>query len=116
MTRCPNTTTPRQHLGRKRYRLARREMRCVLEEGHTGPCAMEPLPSVGTTLALTNATHTRESHNAEIELHGRCSVMTCEWPATPVTTQLEPGPQTPEQIAAGDARYREMLRRKYGHR
>ncbi len=42
MTRCPDAYKPTQHRGKRRYRLAGRTMRCVLEEGHEVAHVYEP--------------------------------------------------------------------------
>lgn len=98
MNRCPNTTTPRQHLGRKRYRLARREMRCVREEGHEGPCAWEPAP-------LQVVPDARVAEIASDPLYAAPHEVAA------LAKEVAKA-RTPEQIAASDARYREMLRRR----
>lgn len=92
--RCAQTTTPTQYRGRARYRFARRTLRCVLKEGHAGPCAFE-------------LTAQKDPHGAGPSL--RTSR------ATPDSQERLALTRTPEQIAAADARYREHMRRKRGH-
>ena len=43
MSRCPATGRPHQFSGRAKYWLASKVMQCILEAGHAGPCAMEPI-------------------------------------------------------------------------
>lgn len=95
MTRCPKTARPRQFRGRARYGFAGVTFQCVLEAGHTGPCGMEPVTTVGIDRSGPGGDETVavEMRGARVER---------------VLRML----QTPEQIAAGDARYREHLRRK----
>jgi hypothetical protein len=40
--KCPYFKKPRQWRGRKRYNLASRTLRCILDKWHAGPCALEP--------------------------------------------------------------------------
>lgn len=84
--RCPNTARPSQFRGRARYRFAGVTFQCVLEAGHAGPCGMEPVyVEPGPPLTQTELAKVPERRWA---------------------------PQIPEQIAASDARYRDMLRRR----
>lgn len=91
MTRCPNTHRPIQWRGKKKYALAGRTLQCVREAGHGGPCAWEPVGS-----SVTFPLDIPGLNALDQAMNGR----------------PEPKPQTPEQIAAGDARYREMLLRR----
>lgn len=91
MTRCPNTHRPIQWRGKRKYSLAGRTLQCVREVGHGGPCAWEPV------------------YDAEWVRN------TPQVPTAPAVVKVIDDvfvPQTPEQIAAGDARYREMLLRR----
>lgn len=97
MTRCPKTARPSQFRGRARYRFAGVTFQCVLEAGHAGPCGMEPLP-------------TPVDVNVMAAQHDRA--MSAGIAANLTQDSLAFTPQTPEQIAAGDARYREHLRRR----
>lgn len=89
--RCPTEKTWRQGRGPSDPRRGTIHQ-CVLESGHPGPCAMEPTRRISPGYVRIQAEADARADKA-------------------LDAVLKP--QTPEQIAAGDARYREHLRRKY---
>lgn len=84
--RCPKTARPSQFRGRAKYRFAGVTLQCVLEEGHAGPCGMEPLP--------------------------QAPIAKVDRVIDAVLTERPVKVWSKEEIAAADERYREHLRRK----
>lgn len=81
-------------------------MRCVREEGHEGPCAWEPAPTMTVVVGPTDIP-SFTTHEQLDEAFGKGSLGRAVGVEGPIAE-----PRTPEQIAASDARYRAHLLRR----